>query len=182
VFTSQPGRRVRKESPDGLYLCLAQHQQLNWQKRQGHVGCAGASESTNHAAPENVPDVYRRSDESPAARHDPTDAPRGPANPFAFCAPSLDQRRSHIGGRRTRIDRAHCDRHLAGIDDPDAKTIVLVMFGPTRTHCRLDSPPCGLGRRPGSSTAVWPPGSGTATKVLGSTPTLAKLGSVARQN
>ena len=49
----------------------------------------------------------------------PNDAPRGLANPFAVCVPSLGQRRIHAGGRRTRIDRAHCGRHPADIDDPD---------------------------------------------------------------
>lgn len=67
---------------------------------------------------------------------DPNDAPRGLGNPFAVCAPSHDQRQIHVGGRRTRIDRAHCGRHLADIDDPDAETIVPVVFGPTPTPQR----------------------------------------------
>ena len=102
-ITSNHGRRSNGVSPRGA-----------------HGGQCG-----EHVAPENVPDVYRRSDESPAARRDPNDAPRGLANPFAVCAPSLGLRRIHVGGRRTRIDRAHCGRHLVDIDDPDAETIVL---------------------------------------------------------
>jgi hypothetical protein len=41
-----------------------------------------------------------------------------------------------VAGRRTRIYREHCGRHLADIDDSDAETIVLVKFGPTLTPPR----------------------------------------------
>jgi len=51
----------------------------------------------------------------------------GVSNLFLFYEPLVGRRQVHISDRRTRIDWAHCIKHLVDVQYPEADTITLVM-------------------------------------------------------
>ncbi len=61
------------------------------------------------------------------ARHDPESVRGGVANLFLVTEPLRGRREVLVSARRTRLDWAHCVKHLADVAYPDAETIVLVM-------------------------------------------------------